>query len=367
MIKSTLKLGLLALVLIWATGCSQNPADPDQNSQALSNFFGGYEAVAEAPAFGDAQMASDDASEIEFDDPILLSPGVDSLVSHPEVGLYHLRVVWGRLEFDSTVASATDWSGSITVSSGGVVVRRLIRFEEGQDYLLDRTDRKLLEWVSVTTVHNDGLAMDIFVPLADSIRDSGGVTVAPFTLTFETGPYSRTFSSEELMRLDTIVYLDDSNAVAFHAFRMDHSPCPRGFLAGRWGFDEEGEGVFMGRWMDRGGRIVGHLKGHFGRDEMDQKIFVGKWISADGNFEGFVRGRWEMHPDFHADERAFEWAGGWFAGGIFTADRVQIGVLGGRFVVSSDPRGGFFQGRWRVRCPGSDSGMEGRRDGMMGG
>ena len=87
-----------------------------------------------------------------------------------------------------------------------------------------RTDRTLIEWVSQTTVHNDGLAVDIFVPrpaptldttevpLVDTLGDSTWTIVVdtsypepePVTVEFATGPYSRTFELAELQSLDTI-------------------------------------------------------------------------------------------------------------------------------------------------------------------
>jgi len=355
-------LALTALVL-FAIGCSEQATEPDTGGLNLVDEFGGFTATSEQPAFGDGELQDEADQEVDYNDPMLASAPVDSLVNDPDAGLFHLRVVWGRLEYDSTVTTMTDWTGSLTISRGAEVVRRLIRFEPGQDELLPRTDRTLIEWKSITTVHNDGIAVDLLVPRPrpelDSILvtdSSGSVWVIdtlwpdPVTVTFETGPYSRTFTLAEIAALDTVVYLDDSNAVAFHGMQFFKYRCPRGFLTGEWGYNEEGNGVFRGMWTDQHGFITGWVRGHFGQDDNGRNVFFGKWISHSGRFEGFLRGSWRPAPNVGADPNAMHHAGGLFWGEIFSADRVRIGHLRGRYRNSDHFRGGFFQARWKLDC-----------------
>ncbi len=357
--------------IFWGIGCSENPVDENGSTDLnLDSEFGGYTASVETPGFGDASLTDEEGANVEYDDPILFVPVVDSLVSDPDAGVYHLRIVWGRLCYDSTVTTATDWSGSLTISRGAEVLRRVIHFEDGQDEILTRTDRQILEWTSITTVHNDGIAVDLFVPPLYTTYDTSDVAVVdslgdttwsqvidtvypdptPITVAFETGPYSRTFDLSELMSLDTITYLDDSNAVAFHAFKLDRLPCPRGFLSGNWGYDEEGNGVFRGIWMSRNGRIDGYLTGHFGLNSDSLPVFFGKWIDKSGNFEGFLRGTYGARPNMNSHGNGMQNAGGWYTGRIYNADRRPIGVLKGRYRNADDGRKGFFQGRWKVHC-----------------
>ncbi|RME23838.1 MAG: hypothetical protein D6800_09350, partial [Candidatus Zixiibacteriota bacterium] len=170
--KLATTIAVLGLLLL-AVGCSNQAVDPSASDGLnLTDEFGGYTTVAEKPAFGDTQLADEENDEQEINDPILGSPAVDSVIADPEAGAFHLRAVWGRLELDTTVTQQTDWSGSLTISRGAEVVRRLIRFENGQDYLLPRTSRDLIEWVSVTTVHNDGIAVDLYVPPPRPILDT---------------------------------------------------------------------------------------------------------------------------------------------------------------------------------------------------
>lgn len=372
MIRKLLAPIFIVTLILWTGGCSESPTEPASGNLNLEDEFGGYSASPESPGFGNPDLVDEAEGDVEYEDEILASPETDSIISCPATGYYHLRVIWGRLCYDSSVTEITDWTGALTVSRGVEVIRRVIRFEPGQDYILPRTDRRLIEWVSKTTVHNDGIAVDIFVPrllpvfdttevlVVDSVGDTSFTVVVdtifpepvPATVTFETGPYSRTFDLEELTSLDTIIYLDDSNAVAFHAFRLHRYPCPRGFLAGRWGFDENGKGRFRGVWMTNWGRITGYLKGHFGKNSAGVNVFFGKWISRNGQFEGFLRGTYGHipGPNANVNDTARKHARGWFAGRIYNANRDPIGILKGKYRAAPRFQNGFFQGRWKLFC-----------------
>lgn len=365
-----------ALLLLLAIGCSNKNVEPELliDEPNLTDEFGGYSTVSESPGFGDDELLDEAyASNDEYGDPMLSDSAVTVFTSDPEAGLYHLRIVWGQLRFDSNVANPTDWSGSLSITRGAEIIRRVINFELGQDYIAPRTDRKLIEWVSQTTVHNDGIAVDLLVPpvrpVLDTTKaeftDSAGNTVIiievdttwpeaePVTISFNTGPYSTTFDLDELVSLDTIVFLEDSNAVAFHALKLDLFPCPRGFLAGRWAFDDSGSGRFRGIWLNRAGLVVGYIKGHFGRREYGEKVFFGKWVSREGRFQGFIRGHWDFSDSSQIVASATP-TGGFFRGQIFSEDGIQIGNLAGHFITresGNDALGGFFQGNWKIPCP----------------
>ena len=376
---------MVVALLFWVSGCSDSPIEPGASENLnLEDEFGGYTASMENPGFGDPELVDEAASDTVYNDEILTSPEVGTVISFPpRTGYYHLRAVWGRLCYDSTVTEVTDWTGSLSVSHGIEVIRRVIRFEPGQDYIIrPRTDPKLIEWVSKTTVHNDGIAVDIFVPPifdttevveVDSLGDTSYVIVIDTsysaTVSFETGPYSRTFELEELKSLDTVVYLDDSNAVAFHAFELHRYPCPRGFLAGRWGFNENGEGRFRGVWWSKrpnffGWYISGYLKGHFGKNNSGAKVFFGKWISRNGEFKGFLKGTYGHLPRPEVTDATRKHAHGWFAGKIFNANRIEIGVLKGRHRSAPWHKNGFFQGRWKLHCNAIESKLADDQEGF---
>jgi len=365
-------------ILAWVAGCSKNPAVEQPTQDNAASQFDGLTASSEAPAFGNPALAAETGEELDVNDPLAATPACDSLLNDPNVGLFHFRAVWGRLRYDSTSTTPTNWDGSLTASRGLEVVRRVIRFEPSTDSLLPRTQRNLIEWASTTTVHNDGIAVDILIPpvgptfdttitiVVDSLDDTTRIIVVdtiptpPVTVEFKTGPYSRVFTLPELAKLDTIVYLKDSNAIAFSGFQMDHIPCPRGFLSGHWGYDSTGTGVFRGMWVGRHGEIDGYLQGHFRVDSAGQRLFFGKWIDRNGQFEGLLKGSWGPHPNQHASDRGKVRGGGWFAGDVFNANAEPIGVLRGHYKGAEDLNSGLFQGRWKLNCPnvrGDDDGM----------
>lgn len=368
-----LSLPVVALVLLWVVGCSKSSNSiTDTPSTDISAQFGGYTTSNELPGFGDATLSAESEGEVTVEDSYANSALVDSVLRDPNAGFYHLRVTWGHLRYDSTETDWTNWNGSLTLSYGAEVVRRIIKFEDG-DSLLPRTSRGLIEWASKTREHYDGLAVDLFVPrqvptidslvtiTVDSLGDTVRTVVydtlptVPVTLSFQTGPYSRTFSFRELVALDTIVTLDDSNSVSFTAVRLDHFPCPRGFLAGLWGYDTTGLGVFKGIWIAKSGLIDGSFEGTFGVNDSGKQVFYGKWIDTDGRFEGLLRGYWGDIPRPDHRTRAYRWAGGWFLGGIYNGDATLIGVMGGKYRSSADGTQGFMQGRWKIGCPDFDT------------
>jgi len=355
---------IVALLMLWAVGCSDNPTSTPEEAATVAQDFGGFTATNEAPAFGDADLQVAEAEELEVDDPILTSVSVQEVVNNADAGVFQLRAVWGMIPYDSTVTAVTDWTGSLTISRGAIVLRRLIRFEPATDYILPRTDRMLLEWVSATTVANDGVAVDLFVPPARPTIDSSWVPVEggdstlvidtipaePVTVTFATGPYSRTFTLAELARLDEVITLESGNSVAFNSMEMFRNVCPRGHLAGMWGYDENNDGVFKGLWMSEHGRLIGFVEGNFGLDSSGAKVFFGKWIDASGQFEGLLRGTWGKRPASANENSRGKNPGGWFAGRIFDADSNPIGVLSGRFHDALKYKDGWFQGRWKLNC-----------------
>ncbi len=136
----------------------------------------------------------------------------------------------------------------------------------------------------------------------------------------------------------------------------DVSVCPKGFLSGHYRRladdrpdsiqvdDRAGEryGVFAGMWRGLEGRINGHLRGGYGVDEEGNRVFIGKYIGRRGEFRGLIRGTWE--PGSTDDEMA-SFRGQWASAG----GRVE-GLLGGETFAVEGSAGGFFTGRWTTLC-----------------
>jgi hypothetical protein len=368
MLKKSLFPVMALLLLVWAVGCSDNPVDTVGDTAGTTSDFGGYTTEPEQPGFGDNDLIAAEADEVEVDDEILMSPGVQEIVGDVNSGMFRFRAVWGQIPGDSTINEVTDWTGSLTISRGALVVRRLIRFELNQDYYLPRTDRRLVEWISFTTVHNDGMAFDIYVPAEEPVVDTSFTVgdnndttwiyevqpVEPVAVTFTTPQYTRTFSLAEIAALDELVELDDGTELSFQGVQYFRQACPRGILAGTWGWDDEGAQVFKGLWFSPLGHVVGYLNGTYGVDENQQNVFYGKWIDRSGAFEGLLAGTWGYRPHTSANDIAHRRAAGWFAGMIYDAGEVEIGALAGNFGTSPTLIGGWFGGRWKLACA-SDS------------
>lgn len=339
--------GLLGVMI----GCSKTTdSSPDDGS--IAEEFDGFLPTNESAAFGDPSVAALGEDTV-YNDLLTEDPSVDSIINNNHTGVYAVRIIWGSPEFDSTISEITDWTGSLSVNHGAVVLRRLIRFEFPQDYIKPRYDRKLVEWVSKTTVHNDGIFVNVYNPpsATDDIK----------TITFTTGPFTRTFEIGDLEKMDTVFYLDDSvNAVAIHALKIYPHGCPKGFLEGRWGKDSTGQGIFYGRWMSQHGWLMGHLRGRWGKEVVNStdttilRVFYGKYIDVTGQFKGLLRGIYISHPTVSVNAECPPH--GRFFGYFYDANRNILGVLKGHYLMvpSIDNRKmGYFGGRWKAFCPRS--------------
>jgi len=362
--KRVLTLMLMSIALIsFIIGCGENSADSGDDLEQLAADFGGFMPSDEAPAFGDPDLLAMVDDDVEFDDQILATPSVDSIIDDAaEAGSYALRIIWGSLEFDSTVTEVTDWTGSLTITRGAEIIRRVIAFEDGQDYIVPRTDRKLIEWVSKTTVHHDGIFVNLYIPAIDTTDTLA--TDEPVTVNFTTGPFSKTFTLDEIAAIDTVYYLDDDvNAVSVRGFKIYPRECPKGFLEGYWGKDSTGMGVFKGRWISQHGVLAGYLFGHYGIDPDDPdsataNMFFGKYIDVNGQFEGLLKGEYKgWNINFSGNGNNYFWrhfGGGWFRGQFYDANGNPMGVLRGSYhrprCDCEDGRG-FFKGRWKTYCP----------------
>lgn len=336
--KLLLPLFAVATIMMVLGGCSSTN-EPVDNQNDLKNF-GSFEATDEEPYFGNANIAAEvTEGEVEFDDPVIFSPVVDSVNILEVPDIFCFRMVWGNLERDTGITTLTDWSGTLTVSRGAIVVKRLIWFEPFQDYILPRYDDEgyyvpeELGWVSKTSIHVDGIATKIFIPPS--------MTEEAVSITYESPQLTITFSMQELETLDTLINIGVGNSIFFQAFRFDPLSHLHGGLAGRWGRDETGNGIFYGKWISAAGLIMGSLKGEWGFDGDGNPVFAGKWIDNSGQFQGLLKGYWDVRGDGR-------FAIGRFWGRIFNADEEAIGVLGGYFRPGYYVQGGFFAGRWRV-------------------
>lgn len=360
-------LAALAAALIM-NGCSKKTLDLPATEPSLNyeEDFGGYDISDEAPGFGDEtiQQEMGEDAETQFTEPSM-DPLFDSLGHRTDIRIYRMELLWGMLEFDSTVTEPTDWSGSLEIDRGAVRIITLIRFERGDHIVKPRHDHKLIEWVSITQPHFDGIMVLVY-DVADSDETE------PNSLTLTTGPYQRTFSMDELEELSEIVEVDDiGNKVSINASITTPVDRESGFLKGRWYKSDRENGLYYGRWTSWDGFFRGHVRGHWGLNNDGEKVFFGKWIDRQGTFKGLLRGKWGTDGSVTDNSDP---VGGWFNG--VWADRTQTvkGKLGGKWATrpyrlgendtgngnedgrrqngeiarNCEKAPGFFHGRWAV-------------------
>ena len=127
----------------------------------INNEDGGYDASTESPGFGDPSFTSMFVEDEPANDPWENDPGVIAMGEDPGNVVAYARLIWGQLQHNPEITEITDWTGNIWVDSGAIVVKRLIRFESGTDWVDERQMETALGVVSQTTVHNDGLLLQI--------------------------------------------------------------------------------------------------------------------------------------------------------------------------------------------------------------
>lgn len=321
-----------------STGVKEPTTTSDwESSIDLESPTGGFTMSGEATAFGDPTVL---AVELLEGDP---QPTVADVDTMPVDSLYAIRVVWGQLEGNPDAQSVIDWTGAVSVDRGHLGLMRTIAFEFPTDHLVrPRPNPQTVEFVSFTKPHFDGLQLVLHEAPGDG----------PTTFSFRTGPYSNTWTVDELLGTNLVIPVDDEgNAVSINAMRWHRLECPAGFARGAWAAREGARGVLRGVWMTPLGDPAGYIRGHFGVNRAGEHVWFAKVIGRDGRAFGLIQGRWEPSddPTLH---------GGQFAGRLQT--RAGDGEVMGRYMRAreGDPEtAGFFQLRWRlVNCERPDMG-----------
>jgi hypothetical protein len=325
------KLPLALVLATTAAACvddAQTPTEPttEDIASAIELENGGFDTADEAPEFGaDAAFtaAAIEADTAEVDamasDPVmaeLAGPGAANVIARD------LVIVWGRWPADSTATAGRDWSGSLQLSRGGMLVRRRIAFEQATDRVAPRTARDLIEFTSVTRPAADGLALTVF--------DGDPGNANPITLTYT--PTGGTAHALDLSRLATgpiVVDLGDGNRILVAGHRRVDT-CDHGFMRGRWHALSPNASAYLGVVTNSDGEPIGHVRGIAGQRTNGDAVMFGKFISRDGHFKGLLKGTYE---NGHYQARWIDRAG-------------DHGVAGGVYFPGPTMRAGGFLGRW---------------------
>jgi len=376
-----LTLAALACLGLMA-GCSEEGANPAPELTGSDNYDtidfnaldGGLTDTDEAIAFDDdglkALLVVEEADAV--DDPLSRDPQVLELeersrnrenYSEDERPTFtYARLRWGMLRGpdDNTrverPCGRTDWTGTLRVDRGILVVKRKIRFEWPADHVVfPRLDRQTVAFVSHTWCGLDGLVIQIIEPPVDDTLQPE----TPNMLYIDTPNFKGEFPVSELADTAEIFDVDDlGNRFQIDGFRLgDIEVCPKGFLSGRFRnmqqdrpnsvtVDREngGErhGAFAGAWYSLNGRITGFMRGGYGVNAEGERVFVGKFIGRKGRFMGLIRGGWEPAGN-EGDLASFR--GQW----VTRSGNIE-GLLGGEAHPVEGYPGGFYTGRWTTLC-----------------
>ncbi|MEO7735016.1 MAG: hypothetical protein ABIY55_28940 [Kofleriaceae bacterium] len=269
--------------------------DSQSVSSALEQPSGGYDTANEAAAFGaDDEIAS---AAIEGD-----TAAVDAMANDPATTAmdqasggngFKVVLLWGKLPADRTATTARDWTGSLKVSRGGLIVRRTIAFEDATDHLLPRAALDTVSFASFTRPYVDGLVL--------TVLDPGPSTSSAQTLTYTpaNNTASYTLDLTQLAAGPIVVDAGDGYKMIAIGHRRQANACDRGFMRGRWHALSPHLGTYLGVVTNEDGDRVGHVRGVFGQRRNGDAVLFGKFIDREGQFRGLLIGSF-ADGEYHA-------------------------------------------------------------------
>jgi hypothetical protein len=322
---------LLGPALAGCGGGGGGEFDPNDVDQT----YGAITTTDDAPMFGEAGTFGEEGAADA--DPA----ATDALATDPAVPpaeqaakkIHFLALAWGhvRAATDETLdkPAAKDFSGSLSISQGAVVVVRKLRMEPVQgDGVLPRTDVKLVEWKS--TIYNgvDGLLLKLLGP-----------EEATVTLKLAGQTVTKTLADLDLAQGGVEIPGTEDGLVWAAAAVNKGQGCAHGYLFGRWHRRVPRGGVFRGKWVGADGALHGHLRGIFGTRKNGDNVLFGKWISSDGAFKGLLAGTYgDNQFKGHYLDKALALSGR--IGGVYFEPRIlelrKMGIL---------------VGTWHEACP----------------
>lgn len=300
--------------------------DTQDVSTAIEQPNGGFDTADEAPVFGaDTEFAQ---AAIEPDatanDTLATDPATTALDSASAAAGFRMIIVWGKIPGDPTSQDSRDWTGSLKVSRGGLIVRRTIAFEDKTDQLLPRTSIDTVSFKSVTRPYVDGLALTVLDPMPSP--------TATQTLTYTPADNSTSYTFDLSQLATGPIVVDAGNGFKMVAIGQHRqvAACDSGFMRGRWHALSPHLGKFLGVVTDQDGAPVGNVRGVFGERRNGDSVLFGKFIDREGKFRGLLVGSFD-NGEYHA-----RWV-----------DRQgDHGAAHGAYFEGATPTAGQFLGRW---------------------
>jgi len=266
-----------------------NQDDPQTVSSALEQPNGGLDTRDEAPLFG--AQAEFSAAAIESDsvtvDPLASDPTVVAMQEASVSGGFNAIVLWGKIPADRAATDVRDWSGTLAVSRGALLVRHTIAFEGKTDALLPRVSLDAVSFHSVTRPHADGLALTILDP------DASATTSQTLTYTSADGATIYTIDTVQFAAGPVVVDAGNGDKLIVAGLPRRADACARGFMRGRWHALSDQLGTVLGVVTDDAGAQIGHVRGVYGQRLDGQVVLYAKFIAADGQFRGILAGSYD--------------------------------------------------------------------------
>lgn len=309
----------IALLLASSAVACVDSATTDSSttvSSALEQANGGETTTDEAPMFGD-EAAFDDMS-IEADAPVTDATPIADMAG---AASHRIVIAWGKLPADPASAPR-DWSGSLQISRGALVVGRTIGFEDATDHLLPRASRDVVSFQSITKPFVDGLALRALDPTPASTD--------PLTLTYTPASGGASYSIDLAQLASGPLVIDAGDGFKVVAASLRDQDCEHGFMRGRFHQLTPNLGVFRGLVVGPEGGVLGHVRGIYGQRNNGDHVLFGKFIDDAGHFKGIMAGT--------------------YAGGSFDAKWLvaggEHGRIAGKYFDAPTVRGGLFVARW---------------------
>jgi hypothetical protein len=314
--------------LVGIAACATDSSEPAPTTTGVTSQLaetnGGFTTEDEAPQFGIPEEFTAANIEVEganANDTMSTNPTVTGVMAVPTAEVRDVLVMWGHIPAGSG-GELRDWSGSLTLSRGAMVVQRTVAFEANDHLDLPRTSPLAVSFTSHTKPASDCLALRIW---------DDSASTAPLTLTYQSATAAADTYVIDLNALDAgPIIIDAGNGDKMIAVDLkEPSPavvCDGGFMHGRFRALVPGLGFYLGHVLDRTGQVIGDVRGIYGKG-----MIYGKFIDLEGHFVGIINGTYDATDDFRAR---------WIS---LQGDR---GLIHGHYFDDPTVDGGFFLARW---------------------
>ncbi len=325
---SSLVIGNAVMALcVGFAGCAEN-TDTTEIGAQIEKENGGLDMDDEATLFGiadDFEDANLIDEEDEHEDELDGTTEITDVEEVSGVAVYHVAIRWGQMPGNRDNEVGRDWSGTLSVNRGAMVVRSRVAFE-ASDRVLPRVDRQKVSFESRTLPHSDGLRLTVLDPTPGADE--------PLVIAYRTGEgLVHSIAIEDLVAEPHDYVVDDANnRIRAIAMRRPVDVCDYGFLTGRWHKVGERFGVLRGRVTNEHGRTVGFMKGIYGVKRDGDRVFFAKVIEKEGRSRGIIAG--------HYGNNRFR--------GVWRTRDGEYGRAGGAYreTVPGPRIGGIYRGLW---------------------